>query len=83
VSIDWIWWIGLFHLVVYGVAGFAAVGEFVINRTVKSLGIQRDLIRMYARYLKEKRDNEDGRSFDIGTPRQPDPIQHTRNLGEL
>ena len=58
-SIDWIWWIGLFHLVVYGVAGFAAVGGFIINRTVKSLGIQRDIIRMYARYLKERSASED------------------------
>lgn len=49
-----LYWIGLIHVVAYSLLGLSALMICVLNITFKRLGITRDLLMMYQRYLRKK-----------------------------
>lgn len=53
------YWVGLIHIAAYTLLGGSALLLFLLDRTFKNLGVARAMIEMYAKVLREKRQNKD------------------------
>lgn len=54
-----VYWVGLIHIVAYTLLGGSVLILFLLDRAFSHLGVARDLIDMYARVLKERRQKKD------------------------